>query len=163
MEFKNGDTIDYSKDGRRKLVIHLVTSGQRKYEIEDRIFSAEKGTLIFIPEGTTYKTKAQSLNNKLCSGIGIRFNTNPTIVTILLLSSLKLVKANIAKIAPIASITNTGIKVSNIGIAETIKALKSLLKNTKFTNIPKIIVIKLKDFFIFISPYIKFILKYYNT
>lgn len=78
MEFKNGDTIDYSKDGRRKLVIHLVTSGQRKYEIEDRIFSAEKGTLIFIPEGTKYKTKAQSLNNKLCSGIGISFNTNIT-------------------------------------------------------------------------------------
>lgn len=76
MAFKDNDAIDYSLEGRRKHLIHLVTSGQRKYEIDDRIFSAEKGTLIFIPEGTKYKTKAKTINNNLCRGIGISFNSD---------------------------------------------------------------------------------------
>lgn len=78
MEFKNGNLVDYYKDGRRKHLIHLVTSGKRIYETKDRIFSVESGTLIFIPEGTKYKTKAEALNNKNCSGIGISFNMNFT-------------------------------------------------------------------------------------
>ena len=76
IDFKNGNLVDYSKEGRRKTLLHLVISGKRIYETKDKIFTVEAGTLIFIPEGAKYKTTSQTVNNELCSGIGITFDMN---------------------------------------------------------------------------------------
>ncbi len=74
MEFKSGNVVDYSKYGRRKSLLHFVTAGKRLYETEDNIFSVGAGTLIFIPDGTKYLTRAKTVNNESCSGIGISFD-----------------------------------------------------------------------------------------
>ena len=74
MTFKNNNTVDYSETPRRKNLLHLVTSGRRHYEINDKSFSVERGTLIFIPDKTKYITTAFSKNDEDCTGIGICFN-----------------------------------------------------------------------------------------
>ncbi len=74
ISFKNKNTVDYKKSGRTKYLLHFITGGERIYEIDDRIFKCSTGTLIFIPEGTKYKTIAVSVNDEKCSGIGITFN-----------------------------------------------------------------------------------------
>lgn len=74
ISFKNKNTVDYKKMGRTKNLLHFVTGGERIYEINDRIFKCQAGTLIYIPEGTKYKTIAVSLNGEKCSGIGITFD-----------------------------------------------------------------------------------------
>ena len=74
ISFKNKNTVDYKKTGRTKNLLHFVTGGERIYEINDRIFKCQAGTLIYIPEGTKYKTIAVSLNGEKCSGIGITFD-----------------------------------------------------------------------------------------
>ena len=73
MTFKNNDTVDYSETPRRKNLLHLVTSGRRRYEINSKVFSVERGTLIFIPDNTKYITTAFSQNDD-CGGIGICFD-----------------------------------------------------------------------------------------
>lgn len=60
---------DYLKYGRTANLVHIVTSGTRMYEFDDNIFTVEKGCVLFIPDGTHYKT--WSCNE--CSGIGICF------------------------------------------------------------------------------------------
>lgn len=74
--FNNGDIADYSERPRTKHLLHLVTSGKRLYEIGDKTFYVTSGTLIFIPEGTKYKTTAYDFRQETCSGIGISFDTN---------------------------------------------------------------------------------------
>lgn len=74
MTFKNKNTVDYSKTPRRKNLLHLVISGRRRYEINDKVFSVESGTLIFIPDNTKYITTAFSVKNEDCGGIGICFD-----------------------------------------------------------------------------------------
>ena len=79
--FENKNTVNYNKSGRTKNLLHFVTGGERIYEIDDRIFKCSKNTLIFIPEGTKYKTVANTVNGEKCCGIGITFNfdINPNI------------------------------------------------------------------------------------
>ena len=74
MTFINNNTVDYSETPRRKNLLHLVTSGRRRYEINDKVFSVERGTLIFIPDNTKYITTAFSQNDEDCGGIGICFD-----------------------------------------------------------------------------------------
>lgn len=74
MTFKNNNTVNYSETPRRKNLLHLVTSGRRRYEINDKSFMVERGTLIFIPDKTKYITTAFSQNDEDCAGIGICFD-----------------------------------------------------------------------------------------
>ena len=81
MSFKNKNTVNYKKHGRTKNLLHFVTGGERIYEIDGRIFKCKPNTLIYIPEGTKYKTVAKTVSGEACSGIGITFNfdINPSI------------------------------------------------------------------------------------
>ena len=74
MTFKNNNTVNYSETSRRKNLLHLVTSGRRRYEINDKSFMVERGTLVFIPDKTKYITTAFSQNDEDCAGIGICFD-----------------------------------------------------------------------------------------
>ncbi len=69
LDIKSRRTYDYTKQGRSKHLLHIVTSGHKEYELDEKHLSFKSGTLIFIPEGTKYKT----FNNYDCSGIGITF------------------------------------------------------------------------------------------
>ncbi len=69
IEITNKKVYDYAKSGRSKHLLHLVTSGNGFYEFNGKRMSFESGTLIFIPEGTKYKT----ISGTNCAGIGICF------------------------------------------------------------------------------------------
>ncbi len=69
LEITNTRVYDYTKQGRNRHLLHLVTSGNREYEFDGKRMSFNDGTLIFIPEGTKYKT----FSGTNCSGIGIIF------------------------------------------------------------------------------------------
>lgn len=69
-------TIDYSKSGRPKNLIHIITSGIRAYLYDGEEFELSAGTVLLIPEGTKYTTWAIGS----CSGIGSLFAfTDPTL------------------------------------------------------------------------------------
>lgn len=64
---------DYLKEGRQRNLIHLITSGNRLYKTETESFTVPAGTVLFIPDGTKYLTRALHTKDGGCSGIGISF------------------------------------------------------------------------------------------
>ena len=65
---------DYLQKGRPKNLIHLITSGNRLYKTENGSFTVPAGTVLFIPDGTKYLTRALHTKDGGCSGIGISFD-----------------------------------------------------------------------------------------
>lgn len=76
MEFPDGDEIDYYNKGRKKHLLHYITSGVREYLCEYEITVVPAGSVIFIPDQTEYKTTALPHENEHCSGIGICFDSD---------------------------------------------------------------------------------------
>ena len=72
--FETNDTTNYTKNGRKQNLLHLITGGEREYFINDRSFSLKNGSVLFIPDSTKYSTTALSTSNDSCSGIGICFD-----------------------------------------------------------------------------------------
>ena len=72
--FEIGDTTNYSKNGRKQNLLHLITEGEREYIFNDRCFTLKSGSVLFIPDNTHYSTTAQAVDNIDCSGIGICFD-----------------------------------------------------------------------------------------
>ena len=76
--FHPGNTANYSKYGRKQNLLHLITSGEREYVFNDKIFKLKKGSVLFIPDNTHYLTTAYDLDDISCGGIGICFDiTDP--------------------------------------------------------------------------------------
>ena len=73
-DFDENHVINYMNCGRDSYLLHLVLSGGREYEINNRVFEVEKGEVIFIPDKTEYITKSVKRNGETCSGIGIIFD-----------------------------------------------------------------------------------------
>ena len=65
---------DYLEKGRSRTLIHLITSGNRCYKTENGKFTVQAGTVLFIPDGTKYLTRALYTKESGCSGIGITFD-----------------------------------------------------------------------------------------
>lgn len=65
---------DYLEKGRQRNLIHLITSGNRLYKTEGENFTVPTGTVLFIPDGTRYLTRALHTKESGCSGIGISFD-----------------------------------------------------------------------------------------
>ncbi|MCI8387678.1 MAG: helix-turn-helix transcriptional regulator [Clostridiales bacterium] len=72
-DFMTGIENNYLSYGREHNLLHIVTSGKRLYISEER-FIVPTGTIIFIPEGTRYITRALANRDCGCSGIGICFD-----------------------------------------------------------------------------------------
>ena len=72
--FEENQVINYMNCGRDGHLLHLVLSGGRRYEVNNRVFEVEKGEVIFIPDKTEYITKSVKRNGETCSGIGIIFD-----------------------------------------------------------------------------------------
>jgi len=65
-----GAAHDYSDHGRQDNLLHYIIDGSRTYQINGHEKILRPGTLIFIPEGTKYRTETR----RPTSGIGICFN-----------------------------------------------------------------------------------------
>lgn len=72
--FSEKNIVDYTTSGRKQHLFHLITSGKRTYYINDEIFNISANQVLFIPNGTAYKTEAHSSNDRHCAGIGIVFD-----------------------------------------------------------------------------------------
>ena len=72
--FEEEQTSDYSSEGRKHYIFHLTMYGKRTYYIDGEYFEAPPNEVIFIPDGTKYKTVAHGTKDKECTGIGIRFS-----------------------------------------------------------------------------------------
>lgn len=72
--FSEKNTVDYVATGRKQHLFHLITSGKRTYFINGETFEIFANQILFIPDGTHYRTEAHSVNGKECSGIGIVFD-----------------------------------------------------------------------------------------
>ncbi len=112
---------DYTKQGRCKHLVHLVTSGCRLYEMGGTRMSFTGGTLIFIPEGTKYKTINRSNSTGIsmifdCEGLfdvaetGIFFSENesytPTLTKMLEAACIQYKKAPLDSLSSKASVYN---------------------------------------------------------
>lgn len=73
-KFGNYQTNDYRTIPRTHMLIHLITSGQRKYRIRDREFTLSAGTALFIPDATHYYTEPVPSADFVCQGIGATFD-----------------------------------------------------------------------------------------
>ena len=73
-DFPSRGENDYLKKGRQRNLIHLITSGNRLYKTENDSFTVPTGTVLFIPDGTKYLTRALHTKDGGCSGIGISFD-----------------------------------------------------------------------------------------
>ena len=67
--FEPCNTVEY-KNGRKNNLLHFVTYGTRRYNVDGREFDVQNGDVIFIPKGTVYSCFTQ----KGCSGIGVCFD-----------------------------------------------------------------------------------------
>ena len=74
-DFPSRGENDYLEKGRQRNLIHLITSGNRLYKTEVESFTVPTGTVLFIPDGTRYLTRALHTKESGCSGIGISFDT----------------------------------------------------------------------------------------
>lgn len=72
--FECGEGADYSTNGRRQNLLHLITSGERVYRFNGAELQLKKGAVLFIPDKTYYYTTAKDYNNIICGGIGICFD-----------------------------------------------------------------------------------------
>ncbi|MBE6613283.1 MAG: AraC family transcriptional regulator [Ruminococcaceae bacterium] len=72
-DFPAGDSHVYMERGRENNLLHIITGGTRLYQTKDQRFTVPAGTILFIPEGTRYMTRAQPSRDCVCSGIGICF------------------------------------------------------------------------------------------
>ena len=68
------DNSNYIKSGRKQNLLHLITAGEREYIFNDKNFSLENGSVLFIPDGTKYSTSAKATDDISCRGIGICFD-----------------------------------------------------------------------------------------
>lgn len=71
--FADNCVNDYSQTARNKNLLHLVTNGTRKYEIDGQEFLVSEGTLILIPDKTFYISRVCNQENG-CDGVGICFD-----------------------------------------------------------------------------------------
>lgn len=67
-------TNDYLAAGRSQTLLHLITSGQRRYRFRDRQFDLSAGTVLLIPDSTRYYTEPVLSAEDACHGIGILFD-----------------------------------------------------------------------------------------
>ena len=74
LTFEDGETSDYESAGRNKYIFHLTMHGKRTYYIDGEYFEVPPNEVIFIPDGTKYKTVAYRAKEKECTGIGVRFD-----------------------------------------------------------------------------------------
>ena len=72
-DFPAGDTHDYLTGGRTNNLLHIITGGSRQYQTGTERFTLSAGTILFIPQGTRYLTRALNTPGCACSGIGIGF------------------------------------------------------------------------------------------
>ena len=72
--FPAGDTHDYLERGRSQNLLHIVTSGSRLYQTPEHRFTVPAGTILFIPDGTSYLTRSLASRDCPCGGIGICFD-----------------------------------------------------------------------------------------
>lgn len=71
--FEDKNEVCYIHCGRKKHLLHLITSGRRTYEVADKCLNLKAGTVLFIPDGTEYRSKAITVGQDVCRGIGISF------------------------------------------------------------------------------------------
>ena len=74
IDFPSRAENDYLEKGRQRNLVHLITSGNRFYKTESESFTVPLGTVLFIPDGTKYLTRALHTKESGCSGIGISFD-----------------------------------------------------------------------------------------
>ena len=73
-EFPVGEEHDYLARGREHNLLHIITGGSRRYQFGAEEFTVAAGTILFIPAGTRYRTRALHTRDCACSGIGICFD-----------------------------------------------------------------------------------------
>lgn len=70
----NYQTNDYLSGGRTHTLVHLITSGQRRYQFRDKKFTLPAGSILFIPDSTCYYTEPVPSETCECQGIGVSFD-----------------------------------------------------------------------------------------
>lgn len=73
LAFEEGQSSDYLCSGRKQYLFCLPLSGKRSYYIDGEYFEVFPDEVIFIPDGTKYKTVAYRSKGKEYTGIGIGF------------------------------------------------------------------------------------------
>ena len=77
--FPKESVSDYLTCGRKNHLIHLVTRGEREYFFEENRFVFGEHSVIFIPDGTRYRTISHEKNEQLCEGATVIFEASPYI------------------------------------------------------------------------------------
>ena len=72
--FEDGESSDYLSNGRKNCIFAWVLSGKRSYYVNGEYFEVFPDEVIFIPDGTKYKTVAHRAKGKEYVGIGIGFS-----------------------------------------------------------------------------------------
>lgn len=73
LTFEEGQSSDYLASGRKHWIFCLPVSGKRSYYTNGEYFEVFPDEVIFIPDGTKYKTVAYRAKGKEYTGIGIGF------------------------------------------------------------------------------------------
>lgn len=68
--WESGSVYDYTDRGRTGNLLHYIIDGTRIYEISGRQQQLRAGSVILLPDGTSYRTETR----QSCSGIGICFD-----------------------------------------------------------------------------------------
>ena len=66
--------VDYMIEGRQRYLIHILTDGTRIYKTESETVTVSSGTLMFLPHGTKYYTKALDIGEPYCKGLSVIFD-----------------------------------------------------------------------------------------
>ena len=66
--------VDYMVEGRQRYLIHILTDGTRTYITENESVTVSSGTLMFLPHGTRYYTKALDVGQPYCKGLSVIFD-----------------------------------------------------------------------------------------
>ncbi len=72
MRFLSDAQVNYLDTGRRMHLLYWLRAGSRVYETEKKSLLAHRDALLFIPEGTRYRSRAIAEND----GIGICFDAD---------------------------------------------------------------------------------------
>ena len=73
VSFINGDTVDYTENGRDGHILHIILNGEREYVFDGERQILGPHSVIFIPDGTKYVSTGISKNGELCEGINVKF------------------------------------------------------------------------------------------
>ena len=72
--FVTNTDVDYMIEGRQRYLIHILTDGTRLYKTKNESVTVSSGTLMFLPHGTKYYTKALDVGKTYCKGLSVIFD-----------------------------------------------------------------------------------------